>query len=502
MSLKHQKIQALNKRIWFGIGEEIAWPLPKELMGIELEAENVRNYGGDFLMMAGWSVDTDGSLRNQGREFVLRQPLSGTELSRAVHTLFKMQEADSPYRLQYTPNPRAGTHVHINWLEDTIGSAAALIALMYCIEPMLYSWVDEDRAWCSYCNPLSDLPASTLARLLNVEREDGLENPANHDPYEDDEQRWLLRDLNNETISRYHGLNVAALDKYGTFEFRYFPSTVSKDDMISWIKFVQLAKRCAVAHQESVVALLTKLSEGDAYEFINEWFNVDDINVKLLTAVNDANVLVKEKAMELLTIMDVTTISENRWGATSPAARRYLESLGVRVDAQRPRYEEDAFAVTEGINPSPRFFRPMFTTESAPAPVPSPALTEQWRYDSWEAQLTQLENERDVVDRDVSTGAITPAQGAEYHSDIQRVMADIFRERQAAIDNDAIITQQQRTMSDAVDVLIAGGNVGTFRYPTPPATSIGGSSMNSILWDEIAAWPQDLDAPTAAGGDL
>lgn len=327
MSLKSQTIQQLTRRVFFGAGEPINWPLPNEMMGIELEAESV--YVGTLapLTLAGWTMDRDGSLRNDGREFVLSQPLAGSSLTRAIHTLFEMQSPARGQMLRYQVNPRAGTHVHINWIENTVGSAAALIALMYMIEPLVYSWADEDRAWCSYCNPLSDIPASVLNKLLRM------------DDDEDDEDEWLLREIDDEAVGRYHGLNIVALAKYGTFEFRYFPSTARQTDMIKWVKFVQLAKRCAVAFENDVPSLVERLLQGDVAAFLQEYFDVDGIAAELLTAVNNADSIVVEKAGEIGAIMEMRPNNVGIYSSSlSPAARRYIERF-----ASTPRTVEDDY---------------------------------------------------------------------------------------------------------------------------------------------------------------
>ena len=329
MSLKSRTIKELTRRLYFGSGEEVQWPSPNELMGIELEAEQVYCELSGVLNMAGWTMDRDGSLRNDGREFVLTQPLAGSSLTRAIHTLFEMQRSENRSPLQYVVNPRAGTHVHLNWIEDTVGSAAALIALMYIIEPLVYSWADEDRAWCSYCNPLSDIPASTINKLLRMDV--------------DEEDEWVLRNIEDEDLGRYHGLNIVALAKYGSFEFRYFPSTTAHTDMIKWVKFVQLAKLCAVKHQDDVPALVERLLQGNVAEFLSEHFGVDGIDAELLTAVNDADSIVIEKAGELGAIMEMRPVNTELFSRNlSPAARRYIERVSSTVAEES---EEDEFDV-------------------------------------------------------------------------------------------------------------------------------------------------------------
>lgn len=361
MSLKSRTIKDLTRRLYFGSGESVEWPSPNELMGIELEAEQVYCELSNVLNMAGWTMDRDGSLRNDGREFVLTQPLAGSSLTRAIHTLFEMQKSENRSPLQYVVNPRAGTHVHINWIEDTVGSAAALIALMYIIEPLVYSWADEDRAWCSYCNPLSDIPASTINKLLRMDV--------------DEEDEWVLRNIEDEDLGRYHGLNIVALAKYGSFEFRYFPSTTAHTDMIKWVKFVQLAKLCAIKYQDDVAVLVERLLQGNIAEFLSEHFGVDGIDAELLTAVNDANSIVIEKAGELGAIMEMRPMNAELFQRNlAPAARRYIERVsGGAVDIDGPPVEDwyAPAAVTQ-----PRRIR--VTETDGVVAAPSPTINAAW----------------------------------------------------------------------------------------------------------------------------
>lgn len=376
MSLKSQTIQQLTRRVFFGAGEPIDWPLPNEMMGIELEAESVYVGTAAPLTLAGWTIDRDGSLRNDGREFVLSQPLAGSSLTRAIHTLFEMQSPARGQMLRYQVNPRAGTHVHINWIENTVGSAAALIALMYMIEPLVYSWADEDRAWCSYCNPLSDIPASVLNKLLRMDDED-------------DEDEWLLREIDDEAVGRYHGLNIVALAKYGTFEFRYFPSTASRADMIKWVKFVQLAKRCAVAFENDVPSLVERLLQGDVAAFLQEYFDVDGIAAELLTAVNNADSIVVEKAGEIGAIMEMRPNNVDIYSSSlSAAARRYIERFAsaphtvaddyptmLRTSPTARRPQRQAVVVNDFNTPGPRFTGWLHDFETtATAPTDEPAI--------------------------------------------------------------------------------------------------------------------------------
>lgn len=317
MPVKDTTIKQHNRRIFLGNGELIDWPMPNELMGIELEAEGVYIADNSVLAFAGWRTEIDGSLRRDGREFVLAAPLSGSALTRAIHTLYA---ARTQSIVNFQTSPRAGTHVHINWQDNTVASAASLIALMYCIEPLVYAWADEDRAWCSYCNPLSDIGSTVMASLLNL------------DEYTDD--MWLMSEVADGRVGRYFGLNFAALSKYGTMEFRYFPSTTSAADMVKWVKFVQLAKLAAIKWADNLPGLVERLSAGNIVGFLAEHFDCDGIAEELLTAVNNPDAAVGDKALELASVLDMRVVFEEVYDQ-NPAALAYIGSVsGVPQEAE------------------------------------------------------------------------------------------------------------------------------------------------------------------------
>jgi hypothetical protein len=416
MSLKSQTIQQITRRVFFGAGEPIDWPLPNEMMGIELEAESVYIGTQAPLNLAGWTIDRDGSLRNDGREFVLSQPLAGSSLTRAIHTLFAMQSPVNGQILRYQANPRAGTHIHINWIQDTVGSAAALIALMYMIEPLVYSWADEDRAWCSYCNPLSDIPANILNKLLRMDNED-----------EDD--GWLIREIDDESVGRYHGLNIVALAKYGTFEFRYFPSTTSQADLVKWVKFVQLAKRCARAFEDDASVLVERLLQGNVAAFLQEYFDVDGIAAELLTSVNNADSIVVEKAGEIGAIMEMRPSNVDVYSNNlSSAARRYIERFNngetiVTVVQTEPSYwgaditngpifrNTARSARNQTVAPEwTSFDEALFTDPTAQAPAPAPVIGTGYAQ-ALAARIAEMERARTYENSGVITGMIVDEEG-------------------------------------------------------------------------------------------
>lgn len=218
------------------------WPSPTELIGVEIEVENVRGNGHYAVLDSGlWVTHHDGSLRN-GIEYVFRGPLGGQELTSAINVFF-----DSG--LTYDCTPRTSIHIHINGSDNMgIDDLRSLLLLMYVIEPAVFRWADDNRKHCGYCNPLTDLPP---ARLLGALFEAGSEAD-------------LVNAVNTGSNSdRYYGFNMAALSRHGTLEFRYFPCVTDKQVVIDWIKFVMYAKKAAMDTPD-VRTMLKHMQDSDA----------------------------------------------------------------------------------------------------------------------------------------------------------------------------------------------------------------------------------------------
>lgn len=206
---------------------DVFWALPNEMIGFELEVEDFANQAraADELNPE-WKIKQDMSLRG-GFEWVLDGPHSGAKLRKAIDKLFP----DKMYK--YNMSERTSTHVHINMSDGLdLENLRTMTALVYIIEPAIFRWADENRKWCSYCCPLSDMAPERLAAIFN----------------EEDDNR-LIKAINGVTHEdKYYGFNLVSFIKHGTVEFRYFPCTNIKQDAINWIQFVMEVKKAALSY--------------------------------------------------------------------------------------------------------------------------------------------------------------------------------------------------------------------------------------------------------------
>lgn len=224
------KLSALHNRAPLLLQEaSVEWPIPDQFVGVEIEMENVprgqldkhRRVGSPF-----WDVKEDGSLRN-GRELVLSQAMVGSQLSAALNYFFDNFS-------KYTISPRTSIHVHLNMRQetDTVESLRNMVMLYYMYEDAYFSIADESRKWCSYCMPLDSNVSPFLAELAKTE------------PVLPVLEDRLVR-MNRNNTDRYYGLNLAALQRYGTLEFRHFPLVDDRRRLFDWIRLLMELKSAA-----------------------------------------------------------------------------------------------------------------------------------------------------------------------------------------------------------------------------------------------------------------
>lgn len=232
--------------------KNILWPIPQQMIGIEVEAE--ANEGcrlpDDGLVY--WEAENDGSLLH-GREYILARPLRGKDLSKAIVELFS-----PPVVLKRSTT--GSTHIHLDMTEEktTAETVKSLVLMAYCLEPVLFAIGDPAREWCGYTNKLISAPDVLLGAIMSST--------------EDNNFDYLkLLCIDNYNVGRYYGLNLMSLATYGSVEFRYFPTPESADELISWIKLVQMFKIAALENKVTDIIDIFN-DEESYYHFINKYF--------------------------------------------------------------------------------------------------------------------------------------------------------------------------------------------------------------------------------------
>lgn len=240
------------KRRPFKADKETTFVSPHQLMGVEIETEannalGVKWPASQELVL--WSSKSDGSLSN-GREFVLKAPLSGIALAGAINDFFSVAKLERA--------STSSTHIHINMMDDesTTATMQNMVMLAWILESAIFAMADPSREWCGYTNRLTTAPADLMRVMLDPDLENN-----------DKQMLTVVSDL-----SRYYGLNTQALQKYGSIEFRYFPTATSKEELVDWINLVQSFKLAALDFS-SIESLLKVFETEQSYtEFLGRYF--------------------------------------------------------------------------------------------------------------------------------------------------------------------------------------------------------------------------------------
>ena len=177
--------------------------------GAELEIEAVQDYSGSYLEDNGIVVETDGSLRNNGKEFLLppnyRNDL--VDLFRGLHGCIDL--GNDPF------SQRTSTHIHVNMMNSTENQTRALLFLYAIFEPLAFAYVGEERKNNIHCMPLysTHMPnyyGNSLENLVG----DG---------------KW----------HKYTAFNLLPLRELGTVEFRHLGGTDDPERFAAWLDFIK-----------------------------------------------------------------------------------------------------------------------------------------------------------------------------------------------------------------------------------------------------------------------
>lgn len=203
----------------------------KLFTGIECEIEGVREWNESITEI--FQVTEDGSLRNDGREFV-SVPLEWDIVSHEFANL----HANLKCRKGQKFSDRTSIHVHAN-CADLEESQVKNIVMMYALfEEFFFLAVDEHRRHNIHCVPLTEtyLPNIYKMSLYHLV------------------SRW----------HKYTALNIVPLKKQGTIEFRHMEGHDDPALMQEWITIIH--NLFEVGKRDSIT--LQSLNDGT----IDRWF--------------------------------------------------------------------------------------------------------------------------------------------------------------------------------------------------------------------------------------
>lgn len=181
-----------------------------ELIGIEVEVENLVTVN---TLNRIWQQETDGSLRNDGAEYITH-PMEARYAPAALNHLLKEHLSE-----ECCFSPRTSIHVHVNVHDISLPKVVDLILMYSIFERLFYRFTGRGRIKNIYCVPL--IETDLLAGLAHH----GL----------------------TENWEKYTGLNARPVFSYGTVEFRHMHGTFDVNKLCIWINIITKLKEYIVA---------------------------------------------------------------------------------------------------------------------------------------------------------------------------------------------------------------------------------------------------------------
>lgn len=206
--------QAFNKNS-FAYPDELARNQEQVILGLEIELEQVHHQA----LMEGlkfkqfWNFHQDGSIAPGGLEYTFEAPQPDFIVPSLVHDFTQTAKRNAK------AGPTAGIHVHVQATTFSYERLTRLLLLYALVEPELYWWAGIERSQTRFCRPWW---------LLGTQ----------------EKEFWKALGSGKDVhlpVSpelRYSALNLAALSKFGTLEFRHLPSTLDPERILKWITFL------------------------------------------------------------------------------------------------------------------------------------------------------------------------------------------------------------------------------------------------------------------------
>lgn len=182
-------------------------------VGIEIEVEGNNLYKG---RLRSWRVEADGSLRGEDNaEYVLKKPVSRVKIKEVLEELREALE----YNNSNVDNlsPRTSVHVHINCQKLTPRQMFTFFCLYQMFEDLLVKFCGKEREGNLFCLRSKD------AQYLLETIESGLDN-------------GIILKIDKDL--RYSAINMAAIQKYGSIEFRSMRGILDVELINLWVNML------------------------------------------------------------------------------------------------------------------------------------------------------------------------------------------------------------------------------------------------------------------------
>ena len=223
------------------------------LLGIEVELEKFAAKE-DPSTLRYWNLKEDGSLRNNGMEFVLKVPLKGFDLESALRELEEYLQ-----KCKYDASKRCSTHIHVDVRDFTFEQLRTLVTVFCMFEEFLFRYVGGNRDDNFYCLPL----------------------------YKSNQNKMdICWDISNQVIDlspKYSSLNIQPIRSFGSVEFRMQDALTDFDSLVEWSTIISKIANFAKSYKDEISNLFEGHSEQGGEAIFNQVF--EEVSQCLLSRV-------------------------------------------------------------------------------------------------------------------------------------------------------------------------------------------------------------------------
>ena len=186
---------------------------------IEVEGRNLITLNDQY-----WTTEQDNSLRN-GLEYVLTKPVKLINVKKLLNYLKKKLDVN---KAELDFSFRTSVHVHVNVQDLTYNQILNMIYTYLLIEAPLMNFCGDSRKGNRFCLRIEDAEGMVDSLITMFEEgERGLNN--------------IPRDR-----MRYAAINVEALGKYGSIEFRAMQGCMDVNRITNWCHILNKIKSFAI----------------------------------------------------------------------------------------------------------------------------------------------------------------------------------------------------------------------------------------------------------------
>lgn len=179
-------------------------------IGVEYEVESIQRYNSEVVQENNIKITNDGSLRNQGQEFITSPETKMVSLLVFKRLFDSLTLGEEPF------SSRTSIHVHMNVASMEIPNFYTLLYAYAALEPIFFNYVGSERLHNIHCVPLSD---TYLSKYYTI-KSNGVPQLVKF---------W----------SKYTAFNIRPSLAQGSVEFRHMYGTNKYEQFQKWVNMIE-----------------------------------------------------------------------------------------------------------------------------------------------------------------------------------------------------------------------------------------------------------------------